>query len=119
MLNAVENLMDAFQSTGIRDDDELKKIKDIIIVQVLDILRQYLNALPPEMNNTTELGETIASTISSSSTTSTPCITKTSTTTNHRYQRWLSNDLLSFTTEVQPNLVDLINGYQDEIRMDF
>ncbi|VVC46376.1 Hypothetical protein CINCED_3A019568 [Cinara cedri] len=125
LLAAVENLIDAIKKTGVRDEDELKKIKAVILIQVLDLLRQY----PSETNNDDTITSTILTTTTSTSfvttnipcvtinipsvTSSTMCVTMTPSGNDLRRRRSMSNDLPAFSVEVQPDLVNLINGYRD------
>lgn len=135
LLAAVENLTDAIQNTGVRGDDERKKIKAVILIQVLDLMRQYFSSVVPETSDTTEQPATTAGP-SLSTTASTPCVTTSTprviTSTpcvtastpsgyRHRRRRPLSNDLPAFGAEVQPGLDDLFQEFQDEtgIRMEF
>lgn len=115
MMAAVENLMDAFKNIGIYDESELKEIEIIIIMRVVDLLSQYTQCNTKlHESNTAKLCDTIAN-MRSDPTINTPCVTKTSNGDSNSRRQQLSNDLSVFGMNVQPNLVNLINGYQDEI----
>lgn len=120
LLAAVENLIDAIQNAGVRDEDELKKIKVVILIQVLDLIRQYFNTCSPKTSDTTEQCVTtthtqgcVTSSIPYDNTSKPYSITTTPSEYCHRRRWLLSNDLPAYGAEVQPGLVDLINGYQD------